>query len=252
MPSPASATLISTPVSADRTRSVHGVRGVPAHVGEEVAEQLTQPAVAPAIDVEQVAVLGCGVVSDEVWDASEPFPKETQHCHDYVTGLEQAALTDFRPQVVLWVSTWERFNLVVNGRVLDTGSAPWRRELGRRLDAAFDRLTAGGARLLVATIAPPAPSGLLLGERVVSPEFDWKFADMDAALEALVERHRPRAELVDLARKLCPDGPPCPADVDGVEPRKLDGPHFDPAGSVWLARWMLPQILAAANGETHS
>ena len=151
--------------------------------------------------MKQVAVLGCGVVSDEVWDASEPFPKETQHCHDYVNGLEQAAVADFRPQVVLWVSTWERFNLVAHGRVLDTGTAPWRRELGRRFDAAFDRLTAGGARLLVATIASPAPAGLLLGERVVSPQFDWKFADMNSALEAFVRRHRPRAELVDVARQ---------------------------------------------------
>jgi len=219
-------------------------------IGDSVACSVAvglEPAGAPAIDVKQVAVLGCGVVSDEVWDASEPFPKETQHCHDYVNDLEQAALAEFRPQVVLWVSTWERFNLVAHGRVLDTGTAPWRRELGRRLDAAFDRLTVGGARLLVATIASPAPSGLLLGERVVSPQFDWKFAEMNSALEAFVHRHRPRAELVDVAHEICPQGPPCPADVDGVEPRKLDGAHFDPAGSVWLARWMLPEILAAVD-----
>jgi hypothetical protein len=98
----------------------------------------------------------------------------------------------------------------------------------------------------VATIASPAPAGLLLGDRVVSPEFDWRFADLDTALEAFVARHEPQAELVDVARKICPDGPPCPAEVEGVEPRKLDGAHFDPAGSVWLARWMLPEILGTA------
>ena len=78
-------------------------------------------------------MIGCGVVSDEVWDASEPFPKETQRCDD-VNGLERGSLADLRPRS-------------------------------------------------------------------------------------------------------------CPADVDGVEPRKLDGAHFDPSGSVWLARWMLPEIL---------
>jgi len=62
-----------------------------------------------------------------------------------------------------------------------------------------------------------------------------------------VRRHPAGARLVDIAKELCPDGPPCPAEVDGVEPRGLDGAHFDPEGSVWLARWMLPQILAAAN-----
>ena len=206
-----------------------------------------EPGDAPALDVDQIAVIGCGLVSDELWDAHEPFPKSTQNCHSIVADRERAALADFRPQVVLWVSTWERLNLVVHRRVLETGTAPWRRELDRRFDAAHRLLTAGGAKLLVATIAAPAPAGLLLGERVTSPKFDWKFADLDARLAAFVRRHPTDTRLVDVAKKLCPDGPQCPADVDGVEPRGLDGAHFDPEGSVWLARWMLPQILAAAN-----
>jgi peptidoglycan/LPS O-acetylase OafA/YrhL len=219
-------------------------------IGDSVACSVAvglAPGGAPAIDVDAIAVIGCGIVSDEVWDAHEPFPKSTQDCHSIMAERERAALADFRPQVVLWVSTWERFNLVVNRRVLDTGTAAWRHELDRRLDAAYRVLTAGGAKLLVATIAAPAPAGLLLGERVTSPKFDWKFADMDARLAAFARRHPTGARLVDVAKKLCPDGPPCSADVDGVQPRKLDGAHFDPAGSVWLARWMLPQILAAAN-----
>ena len=206
-----------------------------------------EPADAPAVDVEQIAVLGCGVVSDEVWDAAEPFPKSTQNCHAYVAQREAQALAEFQPQVVLWVSTWERFNLVVDGRVLATGTRAWKRELDRRLDAAFGSLTARGAELLIATIAAPAPAGLLLGERVVSPTFDWKFADLNERLAAFVRRHEAGSDLVDLAKTLCPKGPPCPAEVDGLEPRRLDGAHFDAAGSVWLARRMLPQILAAGS-----
>jgi hypothetical protein len=192
-------------------------------------------------------VIGCGVVYDEVWDASEPFPKSTQNCHSIMAERERTALAEFRPQVVLWVSTWERFNLVVHGRVLETGTARWRRELDRRLDAAYHVLTAGGAKLLVATIAAPAPAGLLLGERVMSPKFDWKFGDLDERLKAFARRHPGGAMLLDIAKKVCPNGPPCPADIGGIEPRKLDGAHFDPAGSVWLARWMLPRILSAAS-----
>ena len=81
----------------------------------------------------------------------------------------------------------------------------------------------------------------------MSPKFDWKFADLDARLAAFVGRNSRGAGLLDVAKKICPNGPPCAAGVDGVEPRKLDGAHFDPAGSVWLARWMLPRILAAAD-----
>jgi hypothetical protein len=43
--------------------------------------------------------------------------------------------------------------------------------------------------------------------------------------------------------RLCPDGSPCPAVVDGIEPRHDDGVHLPPVGSVWLTRWMLPALL---------
>jgi len=71
--------------------------------------------------------------------------------------------------------------------------------------------------------------------------------DLNERLAAFVRRHEAGSDLVDLANTLCPKGPPCPAEVDGLEPRRLDGAHFDAAGSVWLARRMLPQILAAGS-----
>ena len=205
------------------------------------------PAGEPALDVRKAVMLGCGVVSDEVWDSSDPFPKGTDHCHALVASQETKAIAEFSPEVVLWVSTWERFPLVDHGLVLETGTPPWRRVLGKRLDTAFRFLTRNGAHLFVATVAAGAPTGVLLGQRVTSARFDWRFTDMNKELAAFVDRHRPAASLLDIAGKVCPHGPPCPAHVGDVEPRKFDGFHFDPAGSVWISRWMLPKLLAVAS-----
>src|SRR6185436_12984223 len=77
----------------------------------------------------------------------------TQNCHAYVAQREAQALAEFQPQVVLWVSTWERFNLVVDGRVLATGTracgSPARRagrESDVRLEVRRSERTAGSVR----------------------------------------------------------------------------------------------------------
>ncbi len=202
------------------------------------------PAGAPAIVAQQATIVGCGVVSDQVFDEAEPFPRGTENCPRLVSDLESRALARFRPDLVLWVSTWERFNLVEGNHLLPTGSEAWKQELQRRLTAGYQRLTAEGARLAFVTVAAPAPASMINGGRIVSPRFDWRFPAMDKQLALFVAAH-PDTRVIDVAAKLCPHGAPCPSKVDGAEPRNGDGVHFDPPGSVWLARWMLPKILAA-------
>src|SRR4029078_11282572 len=89
-------------------------------VGDSVACSMSYglgPAGSPALDVHQAAVLGCGVVSGEVWDGLDPFAEFTEHCDAVVPELELRAIADFHPELVLWISTWERSNLVDHGVV---------------------------------------------------------------------------------------------------------------------------------------
>lgn len=44
-----------------------------------------------------------------------------------------------------------------------------------------------------------------------------------------------------MAAYVCPSGPPCPILVDGIAPRG-DGAHYTAEGSLWVARWIMPQI----------
>ena len=210
-----------------------------------------EPAGQPTIVTRQIAMVGCGVVSDEVFDQEEPYPKFTEKCHQIVTSREQDALARFHPNVVLWISTWERFNLVDADKVLTTGSEAWHHALQSRMDAAYALFASTGARVVIATVAPPAPAAMINGGRIVSPKFDWRFASMNGEIEAFAARHRDGVTLVDVARKVCPAGPQCPADVDGIQPRHDDGVHFPPEGSVWLTRnLLLPALLPPPTAAT--
>jgi peptidoglycan/LPS O-acetylase OafA/YrhL len=209
------------------------------------------PAGAPAVVTSEATLIGCGVVSDHVFDEAEPFPRGTENCWHWAPQVQHEALARFRPDLVLWVSTWERLNLVVGNRLVRTGSIAWRAELQRRLALAHRRLTADGARLAFVTVAPPGPAAMIDGGRIVSPDFDWRFAALNQELARYVVTH-PDTQLVDAAEKLCPNGPPCPEEVGGVKARDGDGVHFPPAGAVWLSRWMLPQLLNPPPGPGHA
>jgi peptidoglycan/LPS O-acetylase OafA/YrhL len=202
-----------------------------------------EPAAGPDVVTKQIAMVGCGVVSDEVYDAKEPYPMLTEHCNRIVQGRLYSALQSFRPAVVLWVSSWERMPTVEQDKVFVPGSIAWRAVLRGRMDAVYARIRAAGARVVITTVAPPAPAGMLNGGRIVSPEFDYRFGILNDEIRQFAARHQEGVSLVDLDRRLCPDGPQCPAGVDGIEPRHDDGSHFPPVGSAWLTHWMLPTLL---------
>jgi hypothetical protein len=201
------------------------------------------PAGAPALVTSQVAMTGCGVVADEVYDTDEPYPRLTENCHRIVQGRIYQALRTFQPKVVLWVSTWERMPTVDHDKVLATGSLAWRAVMRARMDSLYALIRASGARVVIATIAPPAPAGMIGGGRITSPRFDYRFGIMDDEIRQFAARHPDGVSLVDLAQKLCPEGPQCPAVVDGLELRQNDGVHFPPVGSAWFTRWILPTLL---------
>jgi len=117
--------------------------------------------------------------------------------------------------------------------------ARWR----ERLSDAVRVLGAGGATVVLVT-APTTAMAAVKGE---DPErFDARQACTNRVLEDVVRSH-PGVRLVDLADWTCPEWPACRTQVDGVELR-ADGVHFNDEGAQVVARWMTPQLLAAASG----
>ncbi|MDQ1477078.1 MAG: hypothetical protein QOE62_2307, partial [Actinomycetota bacterium] len=73
---------------------------------------------------------------------------------------------------------------------------------------------------------------------------DDGYVRLNALLRRFRARHPDQVTLVDLAAMLCPQGPPCPERVDGLQARP-DGRHFTPRAATWAARWILTQTFGA-------
>ena len=198
------------------------------------------------VRVENGAVIGCGVVSGQIAPRivnDTNVNSSTRACQSRANAAEARAIRSGRPNIVLWASSWEGNALLVgNGphqKVVAPGSPPWKAVLLQRMNARVRQFTASGATVVMVTQAPFAT-----GSRAGQTTQDEGFAQLNALLARFAADHR-QVKVLDLANRVCPTGPPCPLVVDGIAPRG-DGAHYSAEGSLWVARWLLPQVGIAA------
>jgi hypothetical protein len=197
---------------------------------------------AAGIATDQGSVFGCGVASGEITTTrNEAITPHSSRCPALVDSNESKALARARPTLVIWMSIWEKSDLVVDGKTVVAGTPAGEKEIMARMDAALARLTAGGAHVALVTEAAPAPNPAQ-GTLTTSTKADNDgYVRLNALLRRFQARHAGDVTLVDLATKLCPSGPPCPAKVDGLHARP-DGRHFTPTAATWAARYILTQL----------
>jgi peptidoglycan/LPS O-acetylase OafA/YrhL len=190
----------------------------------------------------QGAVFGCGVATDEVTTTrDEAVTPNSNKCRALLDYVEPRALARARPTVVLWMSIWEKSDLVIDGRTIVAGTPEWETTIQSRMDSALARLTAGGARVVLVTEAAPAPNPAQGIEAFNRQADDEGYARLNDLLRRFAARHPENVTLFDLAERVCPGGAPCPSDVAGLEVRP-DGRHFTPAAAVWAVRILLSDI----------
>jgi hypothetical protein len=150
-----------------------------------------------------------------------------------------------RPDVVVWMSIWEKSDVIAGGSTLVSGTPSGDAEMLRRMDAALARVTRYGAKVVLVTVAAPAPNDAQGATNSSNAVDDAGYARLDSIDRRFAQRHPDQVTIVDLAHRLCPDGPPCPEDVDGLRMRP-DGRHFTPTAATIEAKWMMPAIIEAA------
>ncbi len=148
-------------------------------------------------------------------------------------------------QVVLWLSTWETADRIVDGRFYQFGTPAADAMLLQKFDEARATLTSGGARLVMLTIAPHAvPSETASTD---NPADDATYLHLNALFRLFAAQHSDSVTVVDLASIICPTGPPCPATVNGVQLRPHDGGHFAGDGPAWVAPHLLDAVMRELN-----
>jgi peptidoglycan/LPS O-acetylase OafA/YrhL len=194
----------------------------------------------------QAAVFGCGIASGQITTTrGEQITPHSDRCPAMVAAAQIPAVGIMRPDVVIWMSLWEKSDTVADGRTLVSGTPAGDAEMLRRMDATLTRVTAYGAKVVLLTIAAPAPNDAQGTNNTSNGVDDAGYARLDHLDREFTRRHPGTVTLVDLARELCPNGPPCPEQVDGLRMRP-DGRHFTPTAAAIEAHWLVPQIVAAA------
>ncbi|MCU1466859.1 MAG: hypothetical protein JWM72_2787 [Actinomycetia bacterium] len=195
--------------------------------------------------VAQAAVFGCGMASGNVTSTrGEQITPHTERCPEMVEAAQVPAVAEMRPDVVLWMSLWEKSDMIANGATLISGTPAGDAEMLRRMDQELARVTAYGAKVVLVTVAAPAPNDAQGTNNASTAADDEGYARLDRIDRKFAALHPGQVTLVDLAHRLCPAGPPCPEDVDGIRMRP-DGRHFTPTAAAMQGRWLMPQIVAA-------
>ena len=145
------------------------------------------------------------------------------------------------PNIVLWASTWERSSLLVgtgqHQRVVAAGSPQWAALLEKRMRRRvrpIHTFRCNGCHV------DASPVLRIIGPNTRGQDFE-RLNDFLTQFAA----HTPHVRVINLASYVCPSGPPCPLVVDGIAARG-DGAHYSSEGSLWVARWLAPQLGIAA------
>ena len=208
---------------------------------------------------ENGSVIGCGVVSGQVAPVyifgDVNAVAYTKRCQGEANLAETQAIGRYRPSIIVWGSTEEHNSIVADtpsgSKVLVAGSQQWRSVMLHRMNDRVDQFLATGAKVILLLEPPQVHPNGAMGP-VDSTDIDYEH--MNALLTAVAARHPGKVGVVDLEARVCPSGPPCPFVVDGIgstvatekQAIRPDFLHYLPAGSLWVARWLVPQIAAEA------
>jgi len=210
------------------------------------------------LQFENGAVIACGIVSGQlppvVIHNQEFYSNSfTKACQGQANRAEEVAINRYKPRIIVWASTEERDSIVVSGRTgsttLESGTRRWRAVMLQRMELRVRQFTATGARVIL-LLEPPSIHG---GNQSVPNASDRAFEQMNDLLREVAAQDPHRVAVVNLSERVCPSGPPCPYVVDGhgtiSDPRaaiRPDNVHYLPAGSLWVATWLVPQLQDAA------
>jgi len=173
----------------------------------------------------------------------------TRDCQREANHAESSAIRREKPQIIVWGSTLERSSIAINtptgSKVLIKGTPQWDAVMLQRIDARVRQFAAMGVKVVL-LLQPPFVND---GSPTRPTPDDADFERMNAMLREVAAGDPNQVRLINLESRVCPSGPPCPDMVDGLEVR-TDHEHYGPAGSLWVAEWLVPKIVAA--DRTHS
>jgi peptidoglycan/LPS O-acetylase OafA/YrhL len=220
-------------------------------LGDSVASSLSDALQAEAarrgITFTSATRPGCGMVTGvPALDDGTPVAWG-KTCEDSTNNYLSGTVQLDKPQVVLWLSTWEDSDRIVDGTDYKFGTPAADRVLLAKLEDSRKLVTATGARILLLTNPPRAEHSDVI---VHDPAEDVKLEHLNDLYRQFAALHPEDVAVVGLDKIVCPGGAPCPEYVDGLRLRPRDGGHFEGDGPGYVAPRLLDAVLAAVTARS--
>ncbi len=179
-------------------------------------------------------IIGCSLVRGGPYRYLGQTLDQKPECETWPSRWSAQVAADQPDVALLIIGRWETVDRVNEGRWTHIGDPAFDAYLAGELQRALDILGATGIRVAIATVPyshrGEKPDGTLY------PEDQPERVDQWNTLLRRTIGQRPNVSILDLNRKLCPDGV-YTAKVDGIQVRS-DGVHLTPEGVQWLTPWL--------------
>ncbi len=158
------------------------------------------------------------------------------------TQRDPALVAKFHPDVaVVLYGALDNWTVGLDGKPRGQCDPIFEAASERTIEEEVDHLSAGGAPVVLVT--KPGSTDKGIQKQFDIPDSMARSACDNEVLRRIVAKDK-RTRLVDLASFICPNDQ-CIENVNGVGMRR-DGQHFRFESAQYVARWLIPRVLAAA------
>jgi peptidoglycan/LPS O-acetylase OafA/YrhL len=179
-------------------------------------------------------VIGCSLVRGTPYRYIGQTLEQRAECDNWPMRWSTQIGQDQPDVALLIIGRWETVDRVNEGRWTHIGDPTFDAYLNGELERALNIVGSIGVRVVVATV-PYSRGGEKPDGRLYPEDQPDRVNQWNAMLRNTVSHHR-GVQILDLNRKLCPDGV-YTAKVDGIKVRS-DGVHLTPEGVRWLTPWL--------------
>jgi peptidoglycan/LPS O-acetylase OafA/YrhL len=213
-------------------------------IAASLAPALATYAAEAGVSFSSAALPGCSMVTGLAagGPASEPI-EWADECEQALPGFQDGLAARQGAAEVVWLSTWETADRWVDGTLYRFGTPEADEMLLQLIDEARERVLADSDALLVLAVPPPNAATSDLG--AANADNVDRMVHLGDLLRTYASEHPGDVRVVDLSAIVCPDGPPCPEEQDGVTLRPRDGGHYSEDGGAWLAPRLFEALSAS-------
>ncbi len=192
----------------------------------------------PGLDFADYTTIGCGIARGGPYEyVGQELPQKPE-CDAWPARWAQRIGHEKPDVVLLIVGRWEVVDRLNEGRWTHIGEPGYDAYLRGELNRALDILGSTGARLVVTT--EPYNRRAEKADGSLYPEDEPKRVEQWNTLLRSVVDERPNATVLDLNKKLSPNGY-YQTRVDGIRVRS-DGVHPTPEAVEWLTPWLMEAL----------